>query len=110
MSEEEPWIHQAPSWLQLIGVLLVSTVAITTTFYTMIYSVREQVLTNVIEVARIDERQKNVVIGQKIQDDSAILVRRDRDEQMRIIQAQLATLMADVQVIKMVISSKQGSK
>ena len=101
MSEDEDraWIHTAPSWLQIIGVMFAAGVAITATFYQMFYGLKE-------ELARVDERQKFVIASQKTQDDLMLLLKRDRDEQFREIQRQLAVITGDINALKVLIASR----
>ena len=101
MSEDEDraWIHTAPSWLQIIGVLFAAGVAITATFYQMFYGLKE-------EIVRIDERQKFVLMGNAAQEISLAALKRDRDEQFREITRQLSVLTADINALKVLIASK----
>ena len=101
MSEDEDrlWIHTAPSWLQIIGVLFSAGVAITATFYSMFYGLKE-------ELARIDERQKFVLATHVIQDAALATLKRDRDEQFREITRQLSALTADINAFKVLIAAK----
>ena len=98
-TEDRAWIHTAPSWLQIIGVLFSAGVAITATFYQMFYGLKE-------ELARIDERQKFVIASNVTQEAGLIQIKRDRDEQFREITRQLSVLTADINALKVLIAAK----
>ena len=97
--QDQAWIHTAPSWLQIIGVLFAAGVAITATFYSMFYGLKE-------ELARIDERQKFVISSGVTQDANLAAIKRDRDEQFREITRQLSSLTADINALKVLIAAK----
>ena len=98
-AEDKAWIHTAPSWLQIIGVLFAAGVAITATFYQMFYGLKE-------ELARIDERQKFVISSGVMQDANLATLKRDRDEQFREITRQLSALTSDINALKVLIAAK----
>jgi len=98
-NQDRSWIHEAPSWLHILGVLFVASVGLTATFYTMFYSLKE-------ELARVDERQKFVLSENKEQDQYLTILKRDRDEQFREIARQLAIITADINSLKIVIASR----
>ena len=97
--QDQAWIHTAPSWLQIIGVLFAAGVAITATFYSMFYGLKE-------ELARIDERQKFVIASDASQEVALAAIKRDRDEQFREITRQLSSLTADINALKVLIAAK----
>ena len=99
MDEDQAWIHTAPSWLQIIGVMFTAGVAITATFYQMFYGLKE-------ELARIDERQKFVIAAHVTQEAALAAIKRDRDEQFREITRQLSSLTADINALKVLIAAK----
>ena len=98
-TEDRAWIHTAPSWLQIIGVLFAAGVAITATFYQMFYGLKE-------EIVRIDERQKFVLMGNVAQEVSLAALKRDRDEQFREITRQLSVITADINSLKVVLAAR----
>ena len=102
-NQDRSWIHDSPSWLQIIGALFVAAVGVTATFYTLFYGLKE-------ELARIDERQKSVITGNKVQDDFIAIVKRDRDEQFREITRQLAVITADINGLKVAFAAHGNSK
>ena len=102
-NQDRSWLHDSPSWLQIIGALFVAAVGLTATFYTMFYGLKE-------ELARVDERQKFVISGNKAQDDFIAAVKRDRDEQFREITRQLAVITADLNSLKVAFAAHGNSK
>jgi len=100
VDEDRSWIHDSPSWLQIVGAMFVAAMGLTATFYTMFYGLKE-------ELARIDERQKYVLAGQRAQDDMVMLIKRDRDDQFREITRQLAVITADINTLKVVMAQQR---